>query len=194
MATREKTQQVRQRIIQACDDLLYHKGYNTMSFSDIAEASGIPRGNLNYHFKTKQQVLDAVIEYRLGQTREMLDHWERNLDSPRERLKRFARIALNEQENVLRFGCPMGSLNTELGKYQPELQAISRQQFDLFREWLVRQFRDLCPERDADALALHLLTQTQGVAVVAQVYADASLIRREVEEILAWLDGSVCGN
>ncbi len=188
MATHEKTRQIRQRIVQASDDLLYHKGYNRMSFSDIAKASGIPRGNLNYHFKTKQQVLDAVIEHRLGQTREMLDDWERTHPTPLERLKRYARIPLNERENVSRFGCPMGSLNTELGKQQRELQAVSRMQFDLFREWLTRQFRAWLPERDADALSLRLLARTQGVAVLAHVYADPSLLQREVDDIRVWLE------
>ena len=188
MTTHEKTRQVRQRIVQACDDLLYHKGYNPMSFSDIAKASGIPRGNLNYHFKTKRQVLEAVIEYRLQRTRAMLDDWEQSLPTPLERLKRFARIPLNERENVSRFGCPMGSLNTELGKQQAELQAVARMQFDLFREWLTRQFRALLPHRDADALSLHLLARTQGVAVMAHVYADRSLPRREVDGLCAWLE------
>jgi len=188
MVTHEKTRRIRQRIVHACDDLLYHKGYNRMSFSDIAKASGIPRGNLNYYFKTKQQVLDAVIEHRLGQAREMLDEWDRAYPKPLERLKRYARIPFNERENVSRFGCPMGSLNTELGKQQRELQAVSRMQFDLFREWLARQFQAWLPGQDADALSLHLLARTQGLAVLAHAYADPLLPRHGVDDIHAWLE------
>ena len=189
MASYKKTAQVRRQIVEATDDLLYHKGYNLMSFSDIAVASGLPRGNLNYHFKTKQEVLAAVIEHRLEQMQVMLEDWDRTLPTPLARLQRFAQIPLNEIANVSRYGCPMGSLNTELGKSQPRLRAISRAQFDRFREWLQQQFRALAPEQDADALALRLLVRAQGLAVVSQLYADQELVRREVDDIMDWLQG-----
>ncbi len=189
MATHQKTALVRQQIVRATDDLLYHKGYNTMSFSDIAEASGIPRGNLTYHFKTKRDVLAAVLDHRLEQMRALLAQWDASLPTPLERLQRFVSILLHERCNVLQFGCPMGSLNTELGKYQRDLQALSRQQFDLFRSWSREQFAQWLPEEDADALAMHLLVRLQGIAVMSQVYADDGLLQREVEGVLSWLGG-----
>ncbi len=189
MATHEKTEQVRLKIIKATDDLLYHKGFNLMSFSDIADASGIPRGNLNYHFKTKHEVLKSVIEHRLQQMKSMLEEWDKTLPTPLERLKRYARISINELENVTHFGCPMGSLNTELGKIQPQLQSISQMQFDLFREWLKLQFQAFVPHRKADHLTMHMLVLTQGIATMSHVYGDQLLIKREVEGIVAWLDG-----
>ncbi|MDQ5768686.1 TetR/AcrR family transcriptional regulator [Thiothrix subterranea] len=189
MAKRDKTEQIRQQIIAATDDLLYHKGFNLMSFSDIADAAEVPRGNLYYYFKTKDEVLAAVIEHRLQQMRLMLDEWEHTIPTPLARLQRYARIPLNEMENVTRFGCPMGSLNTELGKSQPELQAIAKQQFDLFREWLVRQFEALAPTENAEHLALHLLVRTQGLATLAQIYHDTALVMQEVEALDHWLEG-----
>ena len=191
MASHEKSERVRQQIITATDNLLYHKGYNLMSFSDIAAASGIPRGNLNYHFRTKQEVLTAVIEYRLQHMQEMLDDWQQTIHTPLERLKRYAKVPLNEIDNANRYGCPMGSLNTELGKQQPRLQDISRKQFDLFRNWLQQQFHALLPDQDSDNLAMHLLVRTQGLAIMAQSYADQSLLKREVEGIKIWLDSLV---
>jgi len=188
MATHEKTEQVRLQIIKATDDLLYHKGYNLMSFSDIAGASGIPRGNINYHFKTKHEVLTSVIEYRLEQMKSMLEEWRKTIPTPLERLKRYAQIPINELENVSHFGCPMGSLNTELGKVQPQLQSISRVQFDMFRAWLKQQFHAHIPHKDADNLTMHLLVRTQGLAVMSHIYSDQGLIKREVEGIVAWLD------
>lgn len=189
MASRAHSENIRRQIVEATDDLLYHKGYNQMSFSDIAEASGIPRGNLNYHFKTKDEVLAAVIDYRLAQMREMLTDWNNSLATPLERLKRFAQIPLKEAKQVTRFGCPMGSLNTELGKTQQALQSISRRQMDLFREWLGEQFSAYLSGGDADQHAMHLLALTQGVAVVAHIYVDKALLKREVAAIETWLEG-----
>lgn len=189
MAARDKTAQIRQQVITASDDLLYHKGFNLMSFSDIAQASGIPRGNLYYYFKTKDEVLAAVIEHRLAQMRRMLQQWEQSLSTPLQRLQRYARIPLNELDNLIHYGCPMGSLNSELAKSQPELQAIAKGQFELFRKWLEQQFRELIPSADVEHLAMQLLVRTQGVALMGQVYQNSGLVQREVAAIEAWLAG-----
>lgn len=188
MAEHENTELVRLQIIEATDNLLYHKGYNLMSFSDIAEASGIPRGNINYHFKTKHEVLNAVIEYRLQNMTLLLQDWDRTITTPLERLKRYAQIPINEIDNVIERGCPMGSLNTELGKVQQTLQSVSQQQFDMFRQWLTQQFQQFVPQKNAENLAMHLLIRSQGLAVMSHVYHDEKLVKREVESIIVWLD------
>ena len=160
-----------------------------MSFSDIAQASGVPRGNLYYYFKTKDEVLAAVIEHRLLQMRRMLQDWDQTIPTPLERLQRYVQIPINELNDVIRFGCPMGSLNSELGKSQPELHAIAKQQLELFRKWLVQQFKQLAPKVDAKGLAMQLMIRTQGLALMAQVYVDRTLVRREVKAINACLQG-----
>jgi TetR/AcrR family transcriptional regulator, transcriptional repressor for nem operon len=188
MAKRQTTELIRQQVIKATDNLLYHKGYNLMSFSDIAESANVPRGNIYYYFKTKDDVLAAVIKYRLQQMQQMLEDWNQTLATPLQRLKRYAQIAINEQENVIRYGCPMGSLNTELAKSQLDLQAISRQQLDMFKSWLSKQFQQLLPKENAEHLAQHLLVRTQGIAMMSQCYADEELVSREVGLINNWLD------
>ena len=41
--------------------------------------------------------------------------------------------------------------------------------------------------QDADALAMHLLARSQGVAILANAFHDDKFIRREVELMLDWL-------
>jgi TetR/AcrR family transcriptional regulator, transcriptional repressor for nem operon len=43
-------------------------------------------------------------------------------------------------------------------------------------------------EKDADALALHLLARTQGVAVVAQSLRDKAFVQQEVARMLSWVE------
>ncbi len=60
----------RDRIVQAADQLFYRQGFEHTSFSDIADDVQISRGNFYYHFKTKDEILDAVINVRLVDTGE----------------------------------------------------------------------------------------------------------------------------
>ncbi|HEY7886322.1 MAG TPA: helix-turn-helix domain-containing protein, partial [Cellvibrionaceae bacterium] len=54
-----------EKIVAAADRLFYERGFDATSFADIAEAVQISRGNFYYHFKTKDDILDAVIARRL---------------------------------------------------------------------------------------------------------------------------------
>lgn len=183
-----KGEKNRQLIIEAANELFYHKGYNQTTFSEVAEASGIPKGNFYYYFKSKDELLDAVIAMRLEGIRAMLAQWRKEYPEPRDRLKRYARILLNETEDVVRYGCPMGSLNVELGKTQLVLQSKASEMFELFHGWLVEQFKELGKGRDSGHLALHLLAMSQGAALLGNVYRDRKFIRREVEQIISWID------
>ncbi|QKQ25233.1 TetR/AcrR family transcriptional regulator [Candidatus Reidiella endopervernicosa] len=73
---KEKGQANRQRIVEAANELFYHKGFNQTSFAEVAEKSGIPKGNFYYYFKSKDELLASVIDDRLAQTKTMLASWE----------------------------------------------------------------------------------------------------------------------
>ena len=68
----EQGEAVRQKIVDSANQLFYHRGYNQTSFSDIAEAAGVPRGNFYYYFKSKDDILGAVVDGRIERVRAML--------------------------------------------------------------------------------------------------------------------------
>lgn len=177
----------RRHIVETANRLFYQRGYNQTSFSDIADATDIPRGNFYYYFKTKDEILAAVVDYRIGNIRRMLADWDAETRDPRARLGRFIAMLRGSSKDMARYGCPMGSLNIELGKAQPALKAKAKKMFDLFRNWLAAQLAAL-GHRGAKTLALHLLGRAQGIAVVAQVYADAKYLKAELDRLEAWLE------
>lgn len=187
-STGDKSTANRQRIVEAADRLFYHKGYNQTSFTDIARASGLPRGNFYYYFKAKDEILRAVIEHRVNGMGALLEDWAAEHTEPRERLRRYARLPLTEAQSVLRYGCPVGSLNVELSKTQGRLQAKAGELFDLMTHWLARQFEALGYTADARDLALHLIARVQGVSLVANAYADRGFLKAEVESIERWVE------
>jgi AcrR family transcriptional regulator len=181
----------RERIVEAADDLFYRQGYEKTSFSDIADAVGITRGNFYYHFKSKDEILNAVIQARLGSTEKMLEYWEADGERPEDRIRSFIHILITNQTRILDYGCPVGTLCSELAKLNHPSQAEANKLFSLFRVWLGQQFRLLGRKNDADALAMHLLARSQGVATLANAFHDEDFIRKEVDLMCDWLDGYV---
>ncbi len=49
-------------ILDAADKLFTQKGFDGTSTNDILEAVGIARGTLYYHFKSKEDIMDSLID------------------------------------------------------------------------------------------------------------------------------------
>jgi TetR/AcrR family transcriptional regulator, transcriptional repressor for nem operon len=177
----------RDHIVEAADQLFYRQGYEHTSFSDVAAAVQISRGNFYYHFKSKDEILDAVINVRLANTRKMLEQWDIEGKQPADRIRSFIHILIANRADIKRYGCPVGTLSTELAKLNHAAQAEANELFTLFRTWLRRQFTLLGREADADALAMHLLARSQGVATLASAFRDEKFIKQEVKQMCDWL-------
>lgn len=179
----------RRQIVAAADRLFYEHGFEATSFADIALAVRISRGNFYYHFRTKDEILDAVISLRLAKTRAMLDAWEAESAAPADRVRSFIHILVVNRASIMRHGCPVGTLCSELAKLDHAARGDASRLFTLFRDWLARQFAGWAPEADADALAMHVLARSQGIAALANAFHDDAFIRREVDGLCAWLEG-----
>ncbi|SIQ46131.1 MULTISPECIES: TetR family transcriptional regulator [unclassified Bosea (in: a-proteobacteria)] len=178
----------RQQIVDVADRLFRERGYEATSFADIASDVGLSRGNFYYHFKTKDAILAAVIERRLEATAVLLAVWEQESGSPAERIRSFVNILVSNRTAIMAHGCPVGTLCSELAKLEHVARDDAARLFSLFRDWLAQQFIALGRPADAEALALHLLMRSQGVATLATAFRDEGFIRREVAEMNAWLD------
>lgn len=177
----------RERIVEAADQLFYQQGYEQTSFSDIADAVQISRGNFYYHFKTKDDILQAVIDARLATLQHILSRWEEELPSPAERILRYIDILITNQAKIKHYGCPVGTLCSELAKLRHASQAEANALFALTRNWLSQQFALLGHKADANNLAMHLIGRGQGIATLANVFHDEKFLKQEVQELRDWL-------
>ncbi len=178
----------RQQIVEAADRLFYEQGFEATSFADIAAAVRLSRGNFYYHFKAKDEILDAVIALRLANTARVLEAWEAGTCDPAQRIRSFIDILVMNRAKIMLYGCPVGTLCNELAKLDHVAKEDAAKLFTLFREWLARQFAALGREADADALAMHVLMRSQGVATLATAFRDDAFIQREVEDMRAWAE------
>lgn len=187
MSAAEATPTTRARIVEAADTLFYQRGFEKTSFADIADAVGLSRGNFYYHFRTKDDILAAVIALRSVRTQSMLAEWTRDAATPQDRLRCFAEMLVRNRHDIQRYGCPVGTLCAELAKLDHPAQGDAGMIFGQFRDWLRTQFEALGHAPRADELALHLLARSQGVAMLANTFRDEAFIQREVEAMAEWL-------
>ena len=61
MKNLERTEAKKNEILDTAERLFIEKGYEQTSISDILNVSGIAKGSLYYHYKSKEDVLDGVL-------------------------------------------------------------------------------------------------------------------------------------
>jgi len=176
----------RDRLIAAARETIYRQGIEKTTLADIATAAGVPLGNVYYYFKTKQDIVEAVVQSHLVEARQMLAALDDAYDSPRDRLKALFGALTQQADQIARYGCPHGTLCLELDKRAdaPDLAArLMREPVD----WAQRQFAALgCP--DADALAIEVIARYQGAALLSSTFRDPALMTREATRVATWLD------
>jgi len=85
----------RGQLIRESARLFREKGYDATSVRDIAAATGLQSGSWVYHFKTKQDILAAVMEEGLQQALERIEAIARENLPPREHFRALVRTHLD---------------------------------------------------------------------------------------------------
>jgi AcrR family transcriptional regulator len=182
-----KGMEKRARLVAAARRTLHERGVEHSTLTEIAEAADIPIGNVYYYFKTKDDLVRAVVanydsDYVL--LRSMLDRH----DDPKDRLKALVAVWISAKERVALYGCPIGSLCSELGKRDPDeisdaaglvlgkLVALAQEQFEAMG-------RD-----DAPDLAITLVAAYEGAALLSNSLHDPKILVDQAARLTAWLD------
>ena len=176
----------RQRLIDAACEVFYTRGVERTTLADIAAAAGIPLGNVYYYFKTKNDLIEAVVEARLSEARTMLAWVEAAHDGPRMRLKALFAGFAEQGGEIARYGCPQGTLCSELDKL-PDGPGAAAELMRVPVDWAEQQFRAL-GRADARDLAIEVIARYQGSALLASTLRDPDLLARESARVAAWLD------
>ena len=176
----------RERLIDGARQTLHAQGVESTTLADVANAADVPVGNVYYYFKTKDDLVQAVIAAHADEVKDRLAALAQHR-TPKARLKAFVRMLTEERELAARYGCPQGSLCSELDKRDDELSRSCAQLITLPIEWAERQLRAM-GRRDARELAVALIASYQGMALLTNTLRDPELMAREGRRLERWID------
>lgn len=168
-------------------EAIYRQGVEATTIGDIAEAADVPVGNVYYYFKSKDELVAAAIELHAEENRELLSSIEQQHRTPRARLKALVRLLVSQPDQVALYGCPRGSLCSELDKQDNDLARDSAELMRMPMAWMEQQFKAM-GRRDARDLAFALLASYEGMALLANTFRDAEPMIREGRRLERWID------
>jgi TetR/AcrR family transcriptional repressor of nem operon len=184
----------REKVVGEAGRLFALKGYHDTKLEEILQGAGVTTGAFFHHFKGKEELAFAVIDWHMARRRELLDRIERSLpvasdDGPLapvfRRLDAIAEM-VHRREHA-RGGCVIGNLSTALSdthdgfrrrlaecfdemalEFQPHLDAAARA-------------KGRVPGAGVTELAHYIVSVIEGAIMLARARRDRRLIDRQFE-------------
>ena len=155
----------RAQILAAAAELFSRGGYQGVTVDAIARRAGISKGNLYWHFRSKREVFQLLLEDALEKFNPLLEEIAGSDASPREKLRTLTR-ALLETAAANREAM---SLVLQIAA-QPELRDMVSAEYVLlmsrYIDSMTQLFADAGEENPRDVAALYALVVDALVAMV----------------------------
>jgi AcrR family transcriptional regulator len=177
----------RQRLVAAARELVYRQGVARTTLADIAQAADVPVGNLYYYFKTKDDIIGAVVQTHADQLQSTLAGLEHRHRSPKARLKALMGVLAERADSTAQYGCPYGTLSSELAKEVEGSDPLAASLIQMLLDWAEQQFRAV-GRRDARDLAVELIAAYEGSAVLSNVLGQSELMARQARRLQRWIE------
>jgi TetR/AcrR family transcriptional regulator, transcriptional repressor for nem operon len=176
----------RERLVDAACQLLHRQGVEKTTLADIALAADVPVGNVYYYFKTKDELVAATIGARADDLRALIASLDKHR-APQARLKALVRTLVDQRELTAQYGCPFGTLCSELDKRGGGLDQAASVVMQILIDWAAEQFRSM-GRRDARDLSVALIAAYQGISLLTNTFRDPELMTREGHRLERWID------
>lgn len=170
-----------ERILDVAEALVQSRGFNGFSYADVAEALGITKAALHYHFPGKAELGEALVERyarRFGDALVTVDRDE--LDGPA-KLRAYARLYADVfQDDRM---CLCGMLAADYATLPDPMRERVVGFFDDNERWLARVLEagrsdgSLRFQGSARGVARTLVGGLEGAMLVARPYGDVRRFR-----------------
>jgi TetR/AcrR family transcriptional regulator, transcriptional repressor for nem operon len=177
----------RERLHRAAMTMFHHHGIAGTTLADIAQESGVPLGNVYYHFRTKEALIEAALEAR---TQELRDQFQAaSLDpDPLERLKMLVRDGRRNRIELVERGCPFAAITQDLAKLPGRAGDRTGRLLEMFLDFATDQFEALGAGATSRDLAEEFISSLQGSLLLANSTGSGSLLERQLDRLERWLE------
>jgi AcrR family transcriptional regulator len=103
------TSSARQRLLEAAKTLFHERGIAGTTIASVAEHAGVPNSNVYNHFRSKDAMIQAVLDAHREDIHADLDS-AACLSNPLERLRALVRDSAHNARSLTEHGCPYAAL------------------------------------------------------------------------------------
>jgi TetR/AcrR family transcriptional repressor of nem operon len=170
-----KGEMTRARVIEQAGTLINRKGFSNTSTNDIVEATGVKKGNLYFHFPSKENLGLSILEKAQEDFFLFLEDSLQG-ESPLEKIFNFFDAAL-EMHRRKKFvgGCIFGNTALEMGdaniRFSKKIHGVFRKWTAILTDLLVEatEMGELKTDISPEILAKHIVATIEGGIMLSKV-------------------------
>lgn len=180
----QKGEETKSRIRQAGFELFHQRGYHSTSMNDIVENTGVKKGNLYFHYGSKEDLAIEVLRDAVNRYNSYINS-RISGTSTEQKLHDIIDAVYDYHTQPGKFlGCIFGNMALETGGSGSELEQFIRELFSkwtyMFKKHIVSGINsgDFKPREDPDVLAGMILASIEGGIMLSKVSGSIEQFRQ----------------
>ena len=128
-----KGERTRQRVVEAAAPVFNRRGYWGSSLRDLMDATGLEKGGIYNHFRSKDELAAAAFEHNVERVASMIRAALAGRRHAGERLRAVLDVYREFAASPLPGGCPILNAAVETDDTHPELRSLVRSAMERLR-------------------------------------------------------------
>ncbi len=179
----QKGEETKERIIDASLELLHRRGYYDTSINDIIDNSGIKKGSLYFHYKSKDALIIEVLNEALERYEKQINEGVKHATASDQIIDMIDAITGYHMKGDISKGCLFGNMALEIGHDGSDISVLVE---SIFKRW-ENQFISLLTQAEkkgeiklkepVEVLARMLLASIEGGVLLSKISGDTESLK-----------------
>jgi len=189
-----KKQPTREKLLDITFEEVYVHGYNATSVDAILKKAEIPKGSMYHHFKSKKELVLAMVEERLFVKMDSFFKYE--VEEGKSVMDSFKNTFMLVSKNhmLVTYGCPLYRLMVELSATDKEFDKLLTSKALEMQEGIkslllkgveIDEFKDTL---DVDAFSAYMLSAVWGILSISPTLSSSKNFINQSQYILNELE------
>ena len=181
----------RQTIIEQSAILFNKKGFSGTAMSDIMDVTGLHKGGIYNHFKSKDDIALAAFDYAFARIQDHMHDLLKDIDSPLQRLILFIKsFTMYYNDPVIAGGCPILNTAIDADDTHPALRAKALDALAIWEKVIQRRLEkaiacgEAKPDTDIPSFASLSISALEGAVMLSHIHNDFSHLQRVITHLV----------
>lgn len=193
-----KGEETKEKILQQAAELFNQQGYAGSSISDIMRVTGLQKGGIYNHFKSKDDLALQAFDFAIAQLRQ---HYLAATHSKRHAIERLQAIIGVFRSNIdnplIKGGCPLLNTAVESDDAHPALRQRTQQAMNSWRNLFYRILQkgiekgEIRSIVDADEVTTIIISTLEGAAMMSKLYGDSIHLERAINHLTHYIESEL---
>jgi len=190
-----KGEDTKEAILRQAALVFNRRGFFGAALSDVMDVTGLEKGGIYNHFKSKEDLALQAFDYAVGLLRQEFGRAVRDQRDAMGRLQGIIAVFERQAEgHPLPGGCPVMNTAIEADDTHPALRERARQAMDEWHDFVRRVVRrgqekgEIKPAVDPEMFSSVLISTMEGAVMQSKLYGNPEPVQRAVAYLTGYLE------